>query len=150
MPMLVDEYDSAKYELDRANSREEYEYAREIFDEVKGRKDAAMEKQRIAQEAFDTLNVSVPDLKQAYDDATQARKDQAKFIKDEANIDVDEYDVTQGPPGLPEEDAATTGSTDGSTTGGSTDGSTAGSGSTDGSTAGSGSGGSGAAAGGSG
>lgn len=48
MPLLQEEYDHAKYELDRATNREEYEYARQIFDEVKERKQDAQSKKDTA------------------------------------------------------------------------------------------------------
>lgn len=136
---LEPEFEHAQYELDRATNREEYEYAREIFDDIKGRLDQTRENYNIAKEIVDRLEVDVPTLKQAYDDAEQTRKDTAEEIKQAANIDVPEFDPKNGPPTLPEdEDASSTaaGSGDGSSTDGSTDGSGSG---------GSGSGGSGGA-----
>lgn len=135
---LEEELETAVYEIGRANNQKEYEKAERILEDVQTRYDAMMEKKNIAQAAFDTLSVDVPNLKQAYDDAKQAREDEKQFIKDNAGIEVDEFDPTEGPPTLPPVPDAAAGSGDSS----GSSGSGSGSGSTDGSS-GSGSGGSG-------
>lgn len=69
-PQLQDEYEEAKYELNRANNREEYEYRIEIFNDVNDRLNNMLNRERTAQEAFDALNGDIENLKQEYTNAT--------------------------------------------------------------------------------
>jgi hypothetical protein len=111
LPDLEEEYGIADYNLSIANSREEYEHAREIFNEIEGRYNAAMEKESTAREQVERLGAEVPDLLEDYNTKKGEREVQATFLKDEAGLeDVEAYDPTEGPPELPEEaDAASTG-----------------------------------------
>lgn len=103
-PMLEEEYADAKYELDRANNNDEYKERRAIFDDIKTRLDAMKSKEKTAQDAFDALDGDIENLKQAYDDAKKDREDYRQFVKDEADHEFDDYDPTEGPPSLPEEE----------------------------------------------
>lgn len=62
-PELAEQLADAKYELDRANNRQEYEERRAIYDDVKTRFDAMTAREATAQEAFDALNGDIENLK---------------------------------------------------------------------------------------
>lgn len=111
-PALEEELSAAKYELDRANNRYEYEERRAIYDEVNDRMTQLNEKEHIAQEAFDSLSEDISGLREAYEQATEGREHWVNEIQEKANITVDEYDPRNGPPELPSE-----GEDEGETTG---------------------------------
>lgn len=68
-PDLQSEYEEAKYELDRANNRQEYEERRAIFDDVNDRLNNLLNKERTAQETYDFLKVEIVTFKQNYENA---------------------------------------------------------------------------------
>lgn len=76
LPAVEEELYDAQYFLDEANSREEYEAAREVFDEVEGRANILREKRNAAQTVVDSLIDEVGGLKDAYDTDKEARNTQ--------------------------------------------------------------------------
>lgn len=69
LPELDEEYEAAKWDLDRANNREEYEHFRDVYDDIKSRRDSVLEKRNTAQDIVDHLTEEVPNLKEIYDTA---------------------------------------------------------------------------------
>ena len=110
LPAAEDELSDAQYYLDQAikTTKDEYEAARKVFDEVKGRVNNLKEKKDTAKVVVDSLVNEVGGLKDTYDTEKEGRKTQRTFIIDNANIDIEEYDPAKGEaPPLPEEaDAA--------------------------------------------
>lgn len=106
-PDIEAHLEEAKYELDRANNRQEYEERRAIYDEIKTRMDNINEKERIAQEAYDSLSGDIQGLLAEYEAKTEQREHWADEIQQKANITVDNYDPRDGPPMLPEEEEST-------------------------------------------
>ena len=108
LPAAEDELSDAQYYLTNANNKDEYEAARKVFDEVKGRVNNLKEKKDTAKVVVDSLVNEVGGLKDTYDTEKEGRKTQRTFIIDNANIDIEEYDPAKGEaPPLPEEaDAA--------------------------------------------
>lgn len=110
MPDLFDAYDEAQWNLNRANSREEYEHFLEIFNDIEARYNSLSEKERIAREAFEQLDADLPGLKEQFEQARTQRIETAAYIKENANVCVEEYRPKDGPPAYPEvpEDATST------------------------------------------
>jgi len=73
-PELEATLEEAKYELDRANNRQEYEERRAIYDEAKTRMDNLNEKERIAQESYDELSGDIQNLLGEYEAKTEQRE----------------------------------------------------------------------------
>jgi hypothetical protein len=61
-PAIQEEWDAAKYELDRANNRQEYEARREIFDEVNGGLQSVLDKKNTAQMIYDEAEGAIEEL----------------------------------------------------------------------------------------
>lgn len=99
----------AKYEVERAVDAVEWEQAQIRYNEIKQVYDALIAKRDTARDAWNSLNESIPQMKQDYENAMQQRKDVAKFILDNVNIEVPPYSVTQGPPEYPEDEEANNG-----------------------------------------
>merc|ERR1712139_750585 len=70
-PPLQEEWDAAKYELDRANNREEYESRREVFDDVNDRLNSLLDKKNTAQDLYDRGEEDIEGLYQEYVNATE-------------------------------------------------------------------------------
>jgi hypothetical protein len=100
------DYDAAKYELERANNRHEYEAIRPVYDAAKEKLDALLARETLARDSYDTLSEEVGGLKEAYDNATTAREDKAEWMR-ERNEDVATYDPKEGPPQMPEAPVST-------------------------------------------
>lgn len=58
-PPLQEEWEAAKYELDRANNREEYESRREIFDDVNSRLNSLLDRKNTAQDLYDEAEANI-------------------------------------------------------------------------------------------
>lgn len=67
LPAAEDELANAQYFLDEANNKDEYEAAREVFDEVEGRVKTLKEKKAAAKTVVDSLVDEVGGLKDTYD-----------------------------------------------------------------------------------
>jgi len=114
LPDVEEVYYTAQYELDFANSREEWEAASEAFAAAEARFNAVNDRLNESQNRIGELEGEEGDLETIYNDSVTAREEQAQKLKDEANVDVPAYDAREGPPTLPEEEE-----TDDSTAGGS-------------------------------
>lgn len=101
IPEISEQFEEAQWELNRANSRQEYEERIVHFEEIKTRYDAVMEQERVSKEVYERLGEEVPGLREAMNNAKEARLEQAKFIKDNANVCVENYRPKYGPPELP-------------------------------------------------
>lgn len=98
---LQEEWDNAKYELDRSNNRQEYESRIEIFDDVNARLNSLLDKKNTAQTAIDENDLEA--FEEEFNNATQARLEIKQFVYEETGTEFDEYDPTQGPPSYPED-----------------------------------------------
>lgn len=102
IPELSEQFEEAQWELNRANSREEYEERIVHFEEIKARYDAVMEQERVSREVYERLGEEVPALKETLDNAKTERENMQKFIKDNANVCLENYRPKYGPPTFPE------------------------------------------------
>lgn len=66
---LQEEWDNAKYELDRSNNRQEYESRIEIFDDVNSRLNSLLDKKNTAQNAIDENDLEA--FEEEFNNATQ-------------------------------------------------------------------------------
>lgn len=110
----INEYEEAKYEVEMARNNKEWEAAMNNLDQVSERYNSFMAKKETVQAAFDHLSEDVPNLKASYDQAKGDRESEAAHILENGGIDVGVYDPSEGPPSMPEDESATTGSGTGS------------------------------------
>lgn len=106
LPDVEEAYYTAQYNLDFANSRDEWEAASAAFAQAEERFNDVNDRFNEAANRIAELEAEVPDLETTYNDAVTAREEQAQFLKDEANHEVPAYDAREGPPVLPEEEEA--------------------------------------------